>query len=52
MREAEQLRPGLYEDLTTEQLERALESIQTDLIERRLLDPGDADVVIARYVGQ
>jgi len=44
------LRPGLYEDLTTERLEEALVGVEKDLVERRRLDPGDADVVIARYL--
>jgi len=44
------LRPGLYEDLTTERIEAALAKVDPQLVERHRLDPGDADVVISRYL--
>jgi superfamily II DNA or RNA helicase len=50
MQEPSELRPGLYEDLTTERLEQALAGIDGDLVQRRRLDAADADEVIARYL--
>ena len=50
MREDRGLRPGLYEDLTTDRLERALSAIDPALVERQPVDPADAAVVIGRYV--
>jgi superfamily II DNA or RNA helicase len=50
MREDRGLRPGLYEDLTTERLDRALSPIDPALIERKPVDPADATVVLGRYV--
>ncbi len=44
------LRPGLYEDLITEALERALAPIDPQLVERQRLDPGDSAAVIGRYL--
>lgn len=45
-----ELRPGLYEDLTTERLERILTEIEPGRIVRGQLDPADSAQVIARYV--
>lgn len=45
-----ELRPGLYEDVTTDEIERALAGVDLSLIQRRPLEPADAEVFLGRYL--
>ncbi len=46
-----ELVPGVYERLVTAGLEAQLRDVAADLVERARLDPGDADVELARHLG-
>src|SRR5438093_5965992 len=46
------LPPGLYEELVTDALDRRLRLVDPALVDRGLLDPGDAYEVLARHLGE
>ena len=46
----DELRPGLYEDVITERLAVRLARLEADLVQRRRLEPAEADAYVGRYV--
>lgn len=45
------LPPGIYEQLVTAGLDRRLRQVSPTLVDREPLDPGDAEEVLARHLG-
>ncbi len=46
----DELRPGLYEDVITERLAARLAKLGADLVQKRRLEPAEADAYLGRYV--
>jgi superfamily II DNA or RNA helicase/HKD family nuclease len=47
-----ELPPGVYEELITTGVEAQLVPVDSELVLREQLDPADADVALARHIGQ
>jgi DNA or RNA helicases of superfamily II len=46
----DELRPGLYEDVITERLATRLAKLGAELVQKRRLEPAEADAYLSRYV--
>ena len=44
------MKPGIYEQLVTEELSRLLRGLDDDLVSREPLDPADSHEVLARHL--
>ncbi len=44
------MKPGIYEQLVTEELNRLLRGLAADLVSREPLDPADSHEVLARHL--
>lgn len=44
------IKPGIYEQLVTEELDRLLRGLDAELVSRQDLDPADSHEVLARHL--